>query len=200
MTKAVLGPRQQKKRQKIIDCATEVFLQQGYSETSMNGLIRMVGGSKATLYAHFSSKDELFDAVIEKLITNLRAELDIGSLEGMALDDYIKQVAEIYRQKVETEEVINLVRLLIEATRTKPELAHLAEQAFVSHFARQLASQLAAHPQEPEGGWQQFSLSLTRSLFSVVVSQALFSSQAQAEDKAWCPAKLTTEQHIGAVS
>ena len=56
----------QKKRDFILEKAKELFIQQGYSGTSMEDLVRYSGVSKGSIYYHFESKDELFLQLIEK--------------------------------------------------------------------------------------------------------------------------------------
>lgn len=58
--------RSEKKRQEIIDIAAPHFLQQGYSATSVSQIAAQLGGSKATLYGYFPSKQKLFAAVIKQ--------------------------------------------------------------------------------------------------------------------------------------
>jgi AcrR family transcriptional regulator len=53
------------KRAAIVKIAYEAFLTDGYAATSMSSIAAKVGGSKATLYNYFASKEELFAAVIE---------------------------------------------------------------------------------------------------------------------------------------
>ena len=48
------------KRDAIIAAASEVFLESGFEGASMAEIAARVGGSKATLYGYFSSKEELF--------------------------------------------------------------------------------------------------------------------------------------------
>jgi AcrR family transcriptional regulator len=48
------------KRQAILESAYRLFRAQGFDGTSMADITSQVGGSKATLYSHFPSKDELF--------------------------------------------------------------------------------------------------------------------------------------------
>jgi AcrR family transcriptional regulator len=48
------------KRQAILDSAYRLFRAQGFDGTSMADISTEVGGSKATLYSHFPSKEELF--------------------------------------------------------------------------------------------------------------------------------------------
>ena len=54
------------KRQTIIDEASQVFRSLGFERTSMSEICARVGGSKATIYNYFSSKEELFTEVILK--------------------------------------------------------------------------------------------------------------------------------------
>jgi TetR/AcrR family transcriptional repressor of mexJK operon len=52
------------KRQAIVQAAAELFMQQGYGSVSMDAIARTAGVSKATLYAHFASKDALFAGIV----------------------------------------------------------------------------------------------------------------------------------------
>jgi TetR/AcrR family transcriptional regulator, mexJK operon transcriptional repressor len=52
------------KRQGVLDAATGLFMAQGYGAVSMDAIARAAGVSKATLYAYFSSKDQLFATII----------------------------------------------------------------------------------------------------------------------------------------
>lgn len=53
-----------RKPDQILKAAHTVFLEQGYGAASMDAIAREAGVSKATLYAHFASKQELFAAII----------------------------------------------------------------------------------------------------------------------------------------
>jgi TetR/AcrR family transcriptional repressor of mexJK operon len=54
------------KRQMVLAAAGDLFMQQGYGATSMDAIARAAGVSKATLYAHFASKDLLFATIINE--------------------------------------------------------------------------------------------------------------------------------------
>ena len=49
---------------RFLEIAETLFLENGYAGTSLNDVIRLAGGSKATLSAAFGSKAGLFEAVI----------------------------------------------------------------------------------------------------------------------------------------
>jgi AcrR family transcriptional regulator len=69
-------------RRHIALTAKEVFLEAGYERTSMDAVAARAGTSKRSLYAHFSSKDVLLDAVFD-LVRELYLE-HLGQPEDYA--------------------------------------------------------------------------------------------------------------------
>lgn len=57
--------RTEEKRDEIVRIASELFEQHGYDRCSMAALSEKVGGSKATLYGYFPSKEDLLRAVLQ---------------------------------------------------------------------------------------------------------------------------------------
>src|SRR6478609_7480835 len=57
--------RTDEKRSKILRIAADLFEQLGYDRCSMAALSEKLGGSKATLYGYFPSKEELLRAVLQ---------------------------------------------------------------------------------------------------------------------------------------
>lgn len=56
------------RRRTIVVAAWELFKTNGFERTTMSEISDRVGGSKATLYSYFKSKDELFAAAMEQAI------------------------------------------------------------------------------------------------------------------------------------
>jgi AcrR family transcriptional regulator len=56
--------RTEQKRDEIVRIASEVFEELGFERASMATISERLGGSKATLYGYFPSKDDLLKAVI----------------------------------------------------------------------------------------------------------------------------------------
>src|SRR5690606_34160181 len=97
-----LGPitpnsmRGRRRLARILDAATQLFLRDGYAATSIEAVLEASGGSKATLYSYFSTKDELFRAVVQEAIRNeARPILTLGDDPRAALADFIVQAFEI---------------------------------------------------------------------------------------------------------
>lgn len=55
-------------RERIIECARDLFVNYGFSRIKMDDVAKRLGISKKTLYLHFKSKEELFEA---SLLTTL---------------------------------------------------------------------------------------------------------------------------------
>lgn len=53
------------KRRAILTSASELFVARGYGAISMDAIARAADVSKATLYAHFESKDRLFATIVQ---------------------------------------------------------------------------------------------------------------------------------------
>jgi len=71
------------KRQVMLDAAAELFMAHGYGAVSMDAIARAAGVSKATLYAHFSSKDRLFATIIgDACRQNIAASASLPGADG----------------------------------------------------------------------------------------------------------------------
>ncbi|MDT0354398.1 TetR/AcrR family transcriptional regulator [Herbaspirillum huttiense F1] len=60
--------KSEERRQQMIDIAAEVFNEIGFEGASMAEISARIGGSKATLYNYFSSKEEIFVEVMIKQV------------------------------------------------------------------------------------------------------------------------------------
>jgi AcrR family transcriptional regulator len=66
--------RTEARRDAIVAAATALFQEMGYERASMNELTKRFGGSKATLYGYFPSKEALFTAVVRASATSHLSE------------------------------------------------------------------------------------------------------------------------------
>jgi AcrR family transcriptional regulator len=54
----------QKKQSRILEVASELFIERGYDEVSLDDILERVGGSKTTLYSYYGGKEGLFSAIV----------------------------------------------------------------------------------------------------------------------------------------
>ena len=71
-------------RAKIVKAARELFLSQGFENTSMQQIVVVAGTSIGNCYFYFPNKDALFEAVAEDIIQEIDTEMDaiVAQLEG----------------------------------------------------------------------------------------------------------------------
>ena len=54
-------------KERILESALELFAQNGYLGTSMNDIAGRLGFTKAALYKHYGSKQEILDKIVERM-------------------------------------------------------------------------------------------------------------------------------------
>jgi len=64
-----MGAKGERTRSRIIETAKALFHLNGYTNTSMDDIVRKSGVTKGNLYYYFSSKEELGSVVVEDLVS-----------------------------------------------------------------------------------------------------------------------------------
>jgi TetR/AcrR family transcriptional regulator len=72
MAKRTPKPR----REVILDVGTRLFAERGYDGVSIHDVAARVGIGKASLFHHFENKDALYEAVLDRLVTDLKEPLE----------------------------------------------------------------------------------------------------------------------------
>ncbi|RGD74931.1 TetR/AcrR family transcriptional regulator [Anaerofustis stercorihominis] len=61
----------EERKNEILDIAEQQFVAKGFDSTSTNDILREIGIARGTLYYHFKSKEEILDAVTERITEQL---------------------------------------------------------------------------------------------------------------------------------
>ena len=72
------------RRNEILDVAERLFCTKGYDNTSTNDILAEIGIARGTLYYHFSSKEDILDAMIDRILDGT-----IRKAESIALDEAV---------------------------------------------------------------------------------------------------------------
>lgn len=57
----------EERKHEILNIAKELFIEKGYENTSIVNILEKVGIAKGTLYYYFTSKEEILDAIIDRI-------------------------------------------------------------------------------------------------------------------------------------
>ncbi len=109
------------RRQAFLQAAREVFLDQGYEAASVNDVVRKAGGSLATLYAQFGSKEGLFVAVVQDQHERFTKAMAPLSVDGLPLEEGLQQIGERFLHGLLTPENLAFYRILVGEVRKFPQ-------------------------------------------------------------------------------
>ena len=119
--------------EKILDAAQRLFLEKGYDNTTIQDIVDELGGlTKGAIYHHFKSKEEIMDALSEKMFTSnnpfeeVKKRKDLNALEKMRLAIRHHGVDLPYRTFDKRPQVNQAA--IVENKRLGPILAYIAEQ------------------------------------------------------------------------
>ncbi|WP_096703769.1 TetR/AcrR family transcriptional regulator [Magnetospirillum sp. 15-1] len=109
------------KREAILDAAQRLFLDEGYSSTSMDAVAARAGVSKATIYAHFEGKDQLFAAIMHRRCeaSFVFAPPDESFDAARILTTYAERLLTL----LTTPDALALYRVVVAESARTPELA-----------------------------------------------------------------------------
>ena len=106
------------KQQSILCAAIEEFAQKGLQATTMESISQSAEVSKRTLYKHYSTKDELFDAVVELLIERIKPITAIQFIPNYDFSVQLEHLAKSAMTLLNDEDYMRLSRIvMIESMR-----------------------------------------------------------------------------------
>lgn len=82
----------QERRNEILDVAERLFCAKGFDNTSTNDILKEIGIARGTLYYHFKSKEDILDAMIERLTNQM-----VAKASAIALDESIPVLERLTR-------------------------------------------------------------------------------------------------------
>src|SRR5215208_2067401 len=101
------------KAEAVLAAAERAFLAQGFGAVSMDAIAREAGVSKATVYAHFANKEELFGAVIARLSERRFHGFSAEALDPIDIEVSLLTIATRFLDLVLSPEAIALNRIII---------------------------------------------------------------------------------------
>jgi TetR/AcrR family transcriptional regulator, mexJK operon transcriptional repressor len=106
------------KAESILAAAKRNFLASGFGAVSMDTIAREAGVSKATVYAHFAGKEELFGAVIGRECERRFASLSVSELDPRDVRASLSVLARRFLELLLSPDAIALHRIILgEVTR-----------------------------------------------------------------------------------
>jgi TetR/AcrR family transcriptional regulator, mexJK operon transcriptional repressor len=112
------------RRSRYLEAAMRLFAEHGYVGTTMDMVIAETGGSKATLYKHFPTKEDLVTGLMEQVADTVSLEMDDPTTSTLPLTDGLTAIARSTCQGVWSPGAAAVLRLCLGEYGRFPELAH----------------------------------------------------------------------------
>jgi len=113
------------KAESILTGAKRAFLAAGFGAVSMDTIAREAGVSKATVYAHFAGKEELFGAVIGRECERYFAQFSEGELDPRDVRASLTVLGRRFLELLLSPDGIALYRIIIAEVTRFPRLGEV---------------------------------------------------------------------------
>lgn len=133
-------------KERIRDAALELFSENGYPGTAMSDIAKKIGLTKAALYKHYASKQDIFDAIVESTAAQYEqyaeqinihvqdAKRDFPVFTEISADTLAEKVRQIFLYSLHDEAISRFRRMMTIEQFRSPELSRLYSQRYVERM------------------------------------------------------------------
>lgn len=121
--------------QKILDVSLELFLEKGYEETTVLDIVNNLGGlTRGAFYHHFKSKEEVLDALGDKMFFDNNPFEKVKKEKGLSGLEKIKKVIKLQFQNQELQEVNTMSVCLLNNPRILADFLQTQQKVMAPYF------------------------------------------------------------------
>jgi AcrR family transcriptional regulator len=110
-------------RDQILQASAKIIRQKGYHAASMQDIAEAVNLKKASLYHHFSSKQEILLALLDQALDLLIEQISVVIARDIPADEKLCQAMRVYLGSLDEHAALTSV-LLLEHRSLDPEFHH----------------------------------------------------------------------------
>jgi len=134
----------EKRHEAIIEAAWKLFLEKDYASVSMDDIIRVSGGSKATLYKQFKNKEGILAAVTDHLAKQMIEGISLPNPTGVPPRAALRQIGLHLCGLALSDMAIRQERLAVANAAEFPKVARMWFETGPNRVMQKLAEYLSA--------------------------------------------------------
>jgi AcrR family transcriptional regulator len=115
--------KQEPHKERILDAASDVFLEYGFEQTSTAEIARRAKVSKRELYFHFADKRALLTAVITQLQSSMQSRMDVRWSSNEEMEIVLRKSAAAIHDFILSERFGKLMRIVVAESYHDPAVA-----------------------------------------------------------------------------
>jgi TetR/AcrR family transcriptional regulator of autoinduction and epiphytic fitness len=182
------------RRERVLAVALEVFGRYGFRKASMDEIARSADISRQGLYLHFANKNALFRAAVrQELDTALGDASRCLNEEGVGLEPRVVAALDAWLGRYVGSMLASDIGNLIQNPAI--HLADIVDPATDAFYAR-LGAAIAAAMPENDGKWLGVTPQEITEALQLVGQGARYISNARAESRQQCLARLTAAVRV----
>jgi TetR/AcrR family transcriptional repressor of mexJK operon len=152
----VLEESKDSKNDYLLDIAAQTFLEEGFAGASVGEIARRAHASKETFYSRYDSKNEIFEAVMRRLVDRFSGQLDETMVTSDPPEKVLPAFAAKILEKILSDDGIGLQKLVQMESKRFPAVARLffelGPQRTLRSLGRYLDSQVTQKRLRPLDG------------------------------------------------
>jgi AcrR family transcriptional regulator len=117
------------RRATIIDVAKRLFAQNGFHGVSIDEIVKEVGVSPAILYRHFSSKDELYEAVLHEFSCTRESYVEAVVVDDTSFEPVLRSMTRVF-----VDSIVNHPDLLKMEMHSQLEGSNASREFFLNRW------------------------------------------------------------------
>jgi AcrR family transcriptional regulator len=133
---------------RILKAATTLFLARGFDGTSLEDVALAAKAGKASVYSRFPGKEALFVAVVKRSIDRTMS-FDLALADEASVEQRLVAATTELLDRMLTQEVVSIMRVVIAETTRFPALADLIEELGRRRAIALLAGIIGDDPKQP---------------------------------------------------
>lgn len=135
--------RKDARPQELLAAAIDLFVERGFAATRLEDVARRAGVSKGTLYLYYTSKEELFKAVVRESIIPFigEAEVSVAEFDGHSAD-LLRNVMLSWWGRIGQSKASGISKLILAEAGNFPELAKFYQEEVTQRGTRMISSML----------------------------------------------------------
>ena len=129
-----LSGRRADREAAILAAAAKEFCTSGFAAAKLDAIAARAGVAKGTIYLYFDTKEDLLKASVRRLVHPLLEEIErsVAEYQGPTEELLRRAVGVLYRNMVDTEEMRELIRLLISEGPRIPEMSEFFTREIIT--------------------------------------------------------------------
>lgn len=132
-------PRDPERMRRVLEAATEQFIEHGFARASIEAIAKQSGVSKVTIYSYFPTKEALFEAAVGGCTDVVFGSLPPGALDPHHPELALTMIATSFLGLTRSDDVVGTFRMMFAAAGEHPE----ACKAFYRQGPEKLLQQVA---------------------------------------------------------